>query len=59
VDLDDGVPVNMVHRVMGHELSSTTWIFTPGAPTITAASCARSMTRPTMTSADDRQWSLA
>jgi integrase len=49
----DGVPVNMVQRVMGHERSSTTLTSTPAAPTITATSCRRSMT-----TADDRQRSL-
>jgi integrase len=48
--VDDGVPVNMVQRVMGHERSSTTLDLYTGALRITTGSCKHSMT---MTSADD------
>jgi integrase len=50
--VDDGVPVNMVQRVMGHERSSTMLDLYTGAPTITAAFSKRWMA--TMTFADDQ-----
>jgi hypothetical protein len=33
VDVDDGVPPNMVQRVIGHERASTTLTSTPDEPT--------------------------
>ena len=49
--VDDGVPVNMVQRVMEHERSSTTLDLYTRRTDDHDRSCERSMT--TMTSADD------